>query len=93
MRHTTALLAAACLLAAGAVGCSKSQDEIAKECEAALTEKATKANRPPECEGLSQKNYDAVLMNWALKNALDEMPKKQRDTLDYYDDGSINGSI
>ncbi|MEV0526031.1 hypothetical protein AB0I66_21580 [Streptomyces sp. NPDC050439] len=93
MRRTTTLLATALLLAGAAVGCSASQKEIAKECEAALTEEATKTDRPSECEGLSQKNYDAVLLNWSLENALDDMPKKQRDTLDYYDDGSINGSV
>lgn len=32
-------------------------------------------------------------MDWTLKHALDDMSKKDRDTLDYYDDGSINGSI
>ncbi|MEU9913161.1 hypothetical protein [Streptomyces sp. NPDC051001] len=37
MRRTTALLAA-CLLAVGAVGCSKSDDENAKDCATALTE-------------------------------------------------------
>jgi hypothetical protein len=39
MRHTTALLTAACLLLAGAaVGCSKSGDDTAKDCAIALTE-------------------------------------------------------
>ncbi|MEU5195238.1 hypothetical protein AB0G86_14450 [Streptomyces scabiei] len=39
MRHTTALLTAACLLLAGAaLGCS-SGDDTAKDCAAALTEK------------------------------------------------------
>jgi hypothetical protein len=40
MRHTATLLAtAACLLAVGAVGCSKSDDENAKDCATALTER------------------------------------------------------
>jgi hypothetical protein len=38
-RTTTVLLTAACLLAVGAVGCSKSADEDAKDCAAALTER------------------------------------------------------
>lgn len=38
MRRTTILLAA-CLLAVGAVGCSKSDDENAKDCATALTER------------------------------------------------------
>lgn len=40
MRHTTTvLLAAACLLAVRATGCSKSGDEKAKDCATALTER------------------------------------------------------
>lgn len=40
MRHTAALITAACLLLAGAaVGCSKSGDETAKDCATALTER------------------------------------------------------
>jgi hypothetical protein len=37
MRHTTALLAITCMLVVGAVGCSKSNDENAKDCATALT--------------------------------------------------------
>jgi hypothetical protein len=39
MRHTTTVLLATLLLAGGAVGCSKSGDENAKDCAAALTER------------------------------------------------------
>jgi hypothetical protein len=39
MRRTTTLLAAACLLAIGAVGCSKSDGDNAKDCATALTER------------------------------------------------------
>jgi len=93
MRRTTVLLA--CLLAAGAAGCSsgKSQDQIAEECQAALTAEATKTDRPDACEGLSQEDYDTLLTGWVLKHTLDGMPKEERDLLDYSDDGSINGSI
>lgn len=94
MRATAAV--AVCLLLAGTVaGCSpgKSQAEIQKECQAALSSKATKTDRPDACEDLSQADYDTLLTDWALKNALDGMSKKDRDTLDYYDDGSIDGSI
>ncbi|NUO43749.1 MAG: hypothetical protein HOV82_17135 [Streptomyces sp.] len=69
-RTTTLLLAAVLLLGGGAVSCGKSQEEIAEECQAALTEKATKTDRPSECEDLSQEDYDALLMSWALKHAL-----------------------
>lgn len=90
MRHTT-LLAAALLLALTA--CGKSEAETQADCKAALTESSTKTDRPTACEDLSQEDYDALLMAHALKNALKDMPKKERDALDYYDDGSINGSI
>lgn len=94
MRATTILLATL-LLAGAAVGCSsgKSEAEVQKECQAALSSKATKTDRPDACEDLSQADYDTLLTDWALKNALDGMSKKDRDTLDYYDDGSIDGSI
>jgi len=94
MRCTTALLAA-CLLAATMAGCSsgKSQAEIQKECQAALTTAATKTNRPAECKDLSQEDYDTLLTAWVLKNTLSEMPKEDRDLLDYSDDGEINGSV
>lgn len=39
MRNTTTALLAACLLTVGAVGCSKSADENAADCAAALTGK------------------------------------------------------
>jgi hypothetical protein len=39
MRHTTTVLLATLLLAGGAVGCSKSGDENAKDCSTALTER------------------------------------------------------
>ncbi|MBC2903160.1 hypothetical protein [Streptomyces cupreus] len=39
MRRTTVLLAACLLLAGAAVGCSKSADEEAKDCAAALAER------------------------------------------------------
>ncbi len=73
--RTTALLA--CLLLAGtAAGCSsqRSQDEIAADCEKALSSKATKTNRPNACKGLTQDNYDALLMHWVLQQqgVLDE---------------------
>lgn len=68
MRATTLLLAA-CLLAGAAVGCSseRSQDEIAADCRPALSSEATKTDRPKECEGLTQENYDALLMHWILE--------------------------
>ena len=60
MRRTTILLAAACLLAVGAVGCSKSYDENAKDCVTALTEQTggDSADKPTVSE--AQERVDAL---------------------------------
>ncbi|MFL1903097.1 hypothetical protein ACJWDR_28930 [Streptomyces tauricus] len=68
-------------------------DEHVTNCEKALTKSATEKNRPDACEELSQNDYDTLRVGWALENALDGMSKKERDTLDYYDNGTIDGSI
>ncbi|WP_435279386.1 hypothetical protein [Streptomyces sp. 1222.5] len=70
-----------------------SYDDMVKDCRKALTASATKTHRPEACEGLKQGDYETLLLDWALTHALDEMPKDDRDMLDYYDDGSINGSL
>ena len=65
MRNTAALLAA-CLLAVGAVGCSKSGDETAKDCATALTERTGgKADTPTVSEAKER--------NDALDKALADM--------------------
>jgi hypothetical protein len=71
----------------------RSYDEMVKDCQNALTSTSTKTDRPEACEGLKQDDYDTILVSWTLKNAFHDMPKSDRDTLDYYDDGSINGSL
>lgn len=60
MRHTTTLLAAGLLLAGAAVGCSKSGDEKAKDCAAALTEQTgdNSADQPTVSE--AQERVDAL---------------------------------
>lgn len=61
MRHTAALITAACLLFAGAaVGCSKSGDETATDCATALTEKTggNSADKPTVSE--AQERVDAL---------------------------------
>jgi hypothetical protein len=86
--------AAAVLVALAAVtACGKSEAEEQADCEKALTSAATKTNRPDACKGLSQKDYDTLLMGWALENAIDGMSQEDRDLLDYSDDGELNGSI
>ncbi|MET9424655.1 hypothetical protein ABZY06_28635 [Streptomyces sp. NPDC006540] len=73
-----------------ATGCGSYSVE---DCQRALTSESTKTNRPEECQDVSQEDYDTLLLDRALKGALNDMDKTDRDTLDYYDDGSINGSI
>ena len=60
MRHTTILLATVLLLAGAAVGCSKSGDETAKDCAAALTERTggDSADKPTVSE--AQERVDAL---------------------------------
>lgn len=57
---------AVALLIAGAAGCSKSQDEIAEDCRQAIDSTSTKTNRPDECKGLSDDNYQLLLMHRIL---------------------------
>lgn len=83
---TAAALAAGLLL----TGCSSYTVE---DCKNALTDKSTKTSRPKECEDLSQKDYDLLLMGRALEKGLSEMDQEDRDVLDMYDDGKVNGSI
>lgn len=92
MRTRTAIATTAVLLAA-LTACGKSDAEQRTDCQKALSPAASKTNRPDACDDLSKKDYDALLLDWALERSLDKMSKKDRDTLDYYDDGTINGSI
>jgi hypothetical protein len=87
-RIVTAALAATLCLSLSA--CSSYS---AEDCKKAITDSSTKTSRPKECEDLSQKDYDVVLTNWIMQKTFSEMSKEERDTLDYYDDGSINGSL
>lgn len=60
MRCTATLIAATCLLAAAAVGCSKSADDTAKDCAAALTKRTGghAGDRPTVSE--AKKRVDAA---------------------------------
>ena len=99
MRRRTTIITAAAITVAGAgtgLGiwlAQPSYDDMVKDCQKALTPSATKTHRPDACEGVKQDDYDTLLMAWTLKNAIKDMPKDERDTLDYYDDGSVNGSL
>lgn len=43
----------------------------------------------PGCEDLKRDDYLALVVS----NTIDTMPDKDRDLLDYYDNGTIDGSI
>lgn len=89
-----AIAAAVLAIGGGAYWLSRpSYDDHVKSCGKAMTSSATKTDRPAACEELSQEDYEIVLMGWTVEHAIDKMSKKDRDILDLYDDGSINGSI
>lgn len=87
-RITIAAIGAAVIILLA--GCSSYS---AEDCKNAIDSSSTKTSRPEQCEGLSHDDYDALLTAWALKQGLNDMPEGDRDLLDYYDDGSVNGSI
>lgn len=73
MRHTAAVLLATVLLLSGTAGCSdsKSQDEIAADCTAALKDRAKDdKEKPKDCEGLSEDDYSTLLMSYVLTDDL-----------------------
>jgi hypothetical protein len=59
MRYTTTALLAAALLAVGAAGCSKSGDEKATDCAAALTERTGGDTADKPTVGEAKKRVDA----------------------------------
>lgn len=65
-----ALLALTAITGLTACGSNKSQEEIATDCQKALASgaPAAKADRPNACEGLSQDDYDALVMSQVLKD-------------------------
>lgn len=67
MRRTAIAVATVLLAVAPLAGCSKSQDEIAAECEKAIDSTSTTTNRPDECDGLSDENYKLLLAHWILE--------------------------
>ncbi|WP_328441742.1 hypothetical protein OHA71_42755 [Streptomyces sp. NBC_00444] len=88
MRRTTALLAT-CLLAVGAVGCSKSDDEKANDCAAALTERTggdsadtpTVSEAEERVDALDNTLADMVRSGYegVAKDAADTVEKKTKD--------------
>jgi hypothetical protein len=97
MRRRTVLIvlsaAAAALAIAGAVVwlTATPYSETVSHCKAALVAqtKAGGKGRPAACKDVKDDDYADIVM----ANVLDGMSKKDKDLLDYYDDGHINGSI
>lgn len=89
MRHTTTLLATVLLLTGGAVGCSKSGDETAADCAAALTEKTggNSADKPTVSEAQERvEAFDTTLAGMVrsgyedpAKEAFDAVEKKTKE--------------
>lgn len=89
MRTTATLLAATLLLAGAAVGCSKSSDEKAKDCAAALTERTggDSADTPTVSEAKERVNaLDKTLADMVRSgyqglagDAFDRLEKKAKE--------------
>jgi len=84
MRRTTTLLSIACLLAVSAVSCSKSHEEKAKDCAAALTARTggDSADTPTVSE--AKKRVDALDKTLAgmVRSGYDGVARDAFDTLD-----------
>jgi hypothetical protein len=99
VRRTTALISASALAIAGGITgtviwlSQPSYDDMVKDCQKAIDSTSTKTDRPGACKDLNQEDYDLLLMHWAMQNAIEGMPQKDQDLLDYHDDGELNGSI
>jgi hypothetical protein len=87
--RTTIVLLAACLLAVGAVGCSKSYDENVKDCATALTERTAgdSADTPTvkeaeeRTDALDKTLADMVRSGYegVAKDAFDTVKKKTKE--------------
>jgi hypothetical protein len=68
-----------------------SYDEIVKGCQKALAaqSKAGGKGKPSACNDVKKDDYDTLV----IASVIDGMSKKDRDLLDYYDNGTIDGSI
>jgi len=65
--------------------------ETLSKCQKALVAqtKAGGKGKPSACKDVKQDDYDDLVM----ANVIDGMSKEDRDMLDYYDNGTIDGSI
>ncbi|MFE8991231.1 hypothetical protein ACFYMI_26045 [Streptomyces collinus] len=96
-RRTIAIISAAALSTAGLTTglivwlSQPSYEDIVKGCQKALAaqSKAGGEGKPSACKDVKKDDYGALV----LSNAFDNLPQKDQDILDYYDDGSANDSI
>jgi hypothetical protein len=96
-RRTIAIISVAALAVAGLVTglviwlLQPSYDDIVKDCQKALAaqSKAGGEGKPSACKDVKKDDYGALV----LSNAFNNLPQKDQDILDYYDDGSVNDSI
>ncbi|MGW7272067.1 hypothetical protein ACWGH5_16245 [Streptomyces sp. NPDC054864] len=90
MRHAVVLLSACLLLAAAAVGCSKSADEEAEDCATALTERTGSDSADTPTVSEAEKRVDALDTTLAgmvrsgyadvAKDAADAVEKKTKES-------------
>ncbi|MFE4818602.1 hypothetical protein ACFRFU_19645 [Streptomyces sp. NPDC056704] len=68
-----------------------SYDDIVKGCQKALAAqaKAGGKGKPGACNDVKKDDYDTLV----IASVIDGMSKKDRDLLDYYDNGTIDGSL
>jgi hypothetical protein len=96
-RRTAVLaLAVAVTLAGGITGVmvwlgKPSYEDTLKACQKAITAQLynDEKGKPAACKDVKDDDYTALV----LSSAIDSLPQEDRDMLDYYDDGHMNGSI
>ncbi|WP_409469075.1 hypothetical protein [Streptomyces sp. HC307] len=71
MKTRTAAIAALLALAALTAACGKSEEEIAADCQKALanTTVGVGDERPEACEGLSEDDYNALVISQGLRDS------------------------
>jgi flagellar basal body-associated protein FliL len=97
MRRRTILIIVSAVVTAAAIAAvvfwatAEPYSETLAKCKTALAAqtKAGVKGKPSACEDVKEDDYSEIIVS----NALDGMSKKERDTLDYFDNGTIDGSI
>lgn len=95
-RRTILIITIAALVVAGAglavwLLMRPTYAETLKSCKTSLAAqtKAGVKGKPSACEDVKEDDYSEIIVS----NAIDGMSKKDRDTFDYYDNGTIDGSF